>query len=577
MLKEYFATLGLDALKDSAVRKTREHFNQVKLQNSLEDFFVRQEKINLHVLPAEEIDFAGLIEYLRSACLSECKEYLFGNRQARRNAERTIRTRAKAYSKAQTNLAGERAERLAMQIVGILKDYYTQNCSDESRFVAGLISQDVEAQLDEQSAEFRESFRRIEDGQLMSVDKNVQLIRQGAFEQVEANLATFTGAIKAQPHLVPGYAYETRLIDNALRIVSVPQSEEALRRYPPMFKVNYRATMGGVAVNDLSSETFAYSRRHQVPIEMQIFSAEKFLGTFLDPRQYEAEALAGKTMVHTPEPFPPATAYQLRVGQQVVYEYIELRTKEVEEDGTVILTNDEQKKCAISICIKANPSTLRVVFGVQPRLTTTKELLKLRYFYRSVCEHAVVTIHSLTEGEDMISGVIDNFRYEGGEDALKEEIDFLEKIEVLEDYYQKEIDFPEQLHLRDLNALDYLVRLIRKEEIVRRWTELSEDLVCSADMREKISRAILAAENQETYNLGFQGPTSIPLWNETYELPITRIYQNARLDNPAKIEGLLKYLEDGDLLSVKFFPADESQDSVFTDVLDASAETEQIK
>ena len=177
----------------------------------------------------------------------------------------------------------------------------------------------------------------------------------------------------------------------------------------------------------------------------------------------------------------------------------------------------------------------------------------------------------------MISGVIDNFRYEGGEDALKEEIDFLEKIEVLEDYYQKDIDFPEHLHLRDLNALDYLVRLIRKEEIVRRWTELSEDLVCSADMREKIARAILAAENQEAYNLGFQGPTSIPLWNETYELPITRIYQNARLDNPAKIEGLLKHLEDGDLLPVKFFPADESQDSVFTDVLDASAETEQTK
>ena len=66
----------------------------------------------------------------------------------------------------------------------------------------------------------------------------------------------------------------------------------------------------------------------------------------------------------------------------------------------------------------------------------------------------------------MISGVIDNFRYEGGEEALKEEIDFLEKIEVLEDYYQKNIDFPEHLHLHDLNALDYLARLIRKKEIV---------------------------------------------------------------------------------------------------------------
>ena len=151
------------------------------MQTDVGRFFVRQEKINLQVLPTEEFDFAGLIEYLRSACLSECKTYLFGNRQARRNAERTIRTRAKAYSKSQTNMAGERAERLAMQIVEIMKDYYTQNCSDESRFITGLISQDMEEQLGEQSAELRESFRRLEEGQLMSVDKNAQLLRQGAF------------------------------------------------------------------------------------------------------------------------------------------------------------------------------------------------------------------------------------------------------------------------------------------------------------------------------------------------------------------------------------------------------------
>lgn len=568
MLKEYFATLGLDTLKDSLINRLSERFSQTKLRNCLEDFFERQGTINLSVLPEEELDFEGLIDYLRTALLSECKTSVLGNRAARRRAERTIRTRARAYSKSKTHIAANRAEQLAMQVVSILKAFYMQNCSEENQFIAAQISEDFETQLTEQTAEIKNSIDRLADMQMMSIDRNVELIRNGDFDQVEANFAAINGAIKTQEHCVPGYAYEARSFDQKLKIVSVPQSEEALQKYPPMFKVECHASIGGKPLKELSIEAFEYSERHQIPIEIEIINAEKFLGTFLDPRQHEAEALVGRKMIHTPKPFPPATPCQLRINGNTVYEYIELRAKEIKNDGSIVLSNDEQVNCEINLSIIANPATLRVTFMIQPRDTTTKALLKLRYFYREVCSQAEVSVYNLPAKETMLSGIINNFQYEGGISALEEEITFLEKVADLDRYFEQEIIFPEQSTPKDLNALEYLVSLIRGESVTRNWSVLSENLVCSDDVRSKISRAIAASQGDEPYALGFQGPASVMLWNIEYNIPIIRIYRNAKLKNPDKVIGLLEYLEDGDNLPVTFIPAGGSDSAEFVDSLD---------
>lgn len=96
----YIVSLGLEAVKD----KIQSEYESRQVRERLNDFILRQKKINWNCTSEEEIDFGGLIEYIQTNFLEDVQKRLFGNLNERRTARNTIMCRAVSYSQAHTSI-----------------------------------------------------------------------------------------------------------------------------------------------------------------------------------------------------------------------------------------------------------------------------------------------------------------------------------------------------------------------------------------------------------------------------------------------------------------------------------------
>ena len=140
-----------------------ENYLQWKLQ---ENWFASRE---------EEIDFGGLVEYIKSDLINDVSLRLFGTKNQRREARQRIMDKAALYAQEHSKISQERAKKLVADSVDILRDYFRSNIPRAQRQLAGEITDDVCEHVDAKTQEIKDKFTETS---IMSIDKNVQLDRK---------------------------------------------------------------------------------------------------------------------------------------------------------------------------------------------------------------------------------------------------------------------------------------------------------------------------------------------------------------------------------------------------------------
>ena len=128
----YVADLGLDVGKDYIKGK----YDEKKLRESLISYIERQRKYNDVCSLAEEIDFQGLIEYIRDNLLDDVVKRISCIKAADRQAARqNIVDAAVAYSKADTPESRLRVGTNISICIDIIKDFYKKRI--DAQYSAG--------------------------------------------------------------------------------------------------------------------------------------------------------------------------------------------------------------------------------------------------------------------------------------------------------------------------------------------------------------------------------------------------------------------------------------------------------
>ena len=166
------------------------------------------------------------------------------------------------------------------------------------------------------------------------------------------------------------------------QFISVPLTKDARKMYPPHFKGRGRAYIDGHKIGNLSTDIIEYANNHQLPIHLVVESACKFLGTYTDPQQCEAQAIIGKEYLLPPKPFPEAMAYSIVIDDITYYEYLLIRTKERFEDGTAVFTNEAQE-IPFKIKFQVNPNTRSANFNFTIKGGSNSDHLRYERFLRA--------------------------------------------------------------------------------------------------------------------------------------------------------------------------------------------------
>lgn len=550
--------IGLSVVKEKITKKQEE----TELRNRLNDFLIRQHKYNLVCTVEEEIDFQGVAEYICGDLLEEVKMRLFGNAIQRRRARQSIMDKAAFYAQAKTRLSDKRARQLASDSVDILRAFYRSKINRELKFMAAEIEDTVIDEMTTQHQSLGEATadlsRRIDEMSLLSIDRNIPLVQEGNLDLVEKNLSVFLKGISVAHTLPDDFKFG---LNERGRLISIPISDDALKRYPPRFSISAKtAKLGDKLLTRIDDYALSQSYRHQIPISLDGVTAKKYLGDVLDPSQVEAEEMTGAHAVLYPPQLPKAFPCNVLIDGCVAVEYLLLRTKEILDDGTAIITNDEQEHFNFIIRISLNPSSDQLLFTVTPTNPTNYEALQYRIILRKASTAKKIVLKSLATNEEFLSAgklePIDIAR-------LDSEIEFLDRIVTIEQFWGISICIPQEIKPTDHLLIDRLYSMANHGiyQSKREW------FVFKLEVSELTREAINNIEGEKTCSIAYTEDVTVLLFDQPIKFTLLRRIDGAKIDNLDALKKKVARLHDGEEIELKYVPANQGKKMTYYDAV----------
>lgn len=588
MLKEYVVNLGLDALKD----RLAEPADNLKVRQRLEKYIEIAIQDNFGVTYEEELDFGGLVEYIRGNFLAEVQKRVFAStKKERQAAYDEVVHHAVLYSRAHTEVQRERAVSLISQVMNLVRDFYYDKSNKGLRIVVNQAADDIIERVEEIGTNLKGKIESLEEKMerqgLLSLDQSIALLKEGDLKAVEGKVNDFMQHIGIEHPLADFYKYEMVSDKGQYRMRSVPINEEAYIQYPPKYVCTGTVKVGERFVKGINQSLFDYSYRHQVPITFNVKTAKKMLGVKDDPSTYDAEQMVGRTIEYTPEPFPEGHPYKLLVDGKVVCDYIWLRTEEITDDHKIIFSNAEQEKRDVDISFvvstpnvelktksssslggeralvvnefvdmlaRTDKKNVRIdfTFRATEPVNNQKHLKFLRILYALNCGERMSLI-SLEGGEIFIESGLTGVNYDLMFSSWEEDIAFFEKLVDIENFFDKRIVLPGEIQPEEMRTIDKLCALVRDQKYPEGWSDLNLTEPITSELR-----ASLMAMEDKLFVLTDARFLEIELFEEVYGMQILHQFSPVRLDDMDKLKDKLAVLDDGDPIRIRFVPGEES-------------------
>ena len=560
-----------DALFDTGVEIIKSRYKDFKLRRAMEErleqYLERQQKLNLVCTVDEEVDFQALAEYIRSELIEDAELRFFGSTDERRTARYTILSKTRQYARANTSLAESRAIKMVDTSLNILLVFFRKNVSWEQRFMAAEIVDEVNGHTDEAlkkiSGHLNDLSEKVDGLCVGSVEANIKLAKEGNLDQVRENMLTIQQSITPQHPLFPDYGYA--FSDG--RMYSKPLTADAKGKYPSKFHIKFdHVTFGDEQYEGINAQTIQRANRLQQDIVLNGVVAEKWLGSILDPIQDEAKAIRGTDLVIKPAPFPNAQPYSISIGGTAYFDYVLFRTKEILDNGNIVLTNEEQENRSFDIRFILNPDMRNFTTQFKPRTKNNSDMLKNLLLLKAVKSGQELTVKSLERGELLFAGKAQSTDLEPDE----ADIELLKKVVAVEEYLGAPLELPDELSPEDCRGLDYVYDLVSGKEHVVKWLDFSASFTLSGKMdnTDKFTdEAVFSIESKVQMAVG-------DFFGQCFELPIKRRIDGAKLKDVDKAKKLAELLEAEDTLKLDFVPADGYDAIQCIDTLQHEAESE---
>ena len=564
---------GFGCIVDIGVAAAKKRFNlkldEKKAHDILSDYLGRQKKYNFNCSKDEEIDFEGLSKYIRDELLDDVTAWLFGEKVEREAARQTIAEKAALYSQANTKLSKKRARQLTFEAVDILNNLFRRKVPKELRLVATQIEDTVTAEMTEQHKEQTDKINalidKIDDNFLLSTDKNLALIDEGKLEQAEKNFSKALAAISSSHVLAPYYGFT---MDETKHFISIPECPNAAKLYPPHFEIiGKQFKLGGKELKSIDTNTFDRAYRSQIPIEFIVDMAQKYLGDILDPAQHEAEKLRGKRIIVRPPAFPPAFPCSVIIDDETVVDYLLLRTKRIEDDGTAVLTNEEQNGFNFRVVLAMNIVTNILNLTVAPENPSNTASLRYRRFLKKAMSARNISLKSLQQNEIIISSKIGLTLQDC--EQIDNEIEFLEKVVTIENQFHIGLNIPERITVRDNLITDRIYSMITVGE----YRGVTGKFTIAFDLSQKLRNAVCDFERKPR-DLAWVAKDEVSLFGQRIPVPIIRRVDHPRIEDIDRVKAKLQVLDNEDIIKITFISSDENPGIHYTDVL-YSEEAEQ--
>lgn len=539
---EYLSNLGLDIIKSWCQQRIDEN----RLKRALESYIVQQHKYNNLYSMSEEVDWQALINYMTSNLVEIAVIRVFDPiKKKRENARLEIINRVVAVADVESEESRKLVARFTCDCLDIIRSFCQKSLSIRDYVLADMVVDGVAGEI--QSAK-EDIIKQINHSKsLFSLDTAMNLADSNEFLEIGDGVKKVLMHVSQEHPCFPYYGFSYN--DGVL--ISKPIRDDATMKYPPRLQITGNVKLGD-AYN--KGDPFDYSYRHQIPIQMEVKEAKKLLGDILDPDQNEAKDLIGNTITIYPPKFPPQFPCAIKVGDETFYDYILLRTQEIRDDEVYVVGNREQDgDLYFEICIDPNNQRINR-FSFKFNKPTNREFLRLARFRRALMRNNDLHIYMLSKGKDFLAGKVSEPTYTSAFESIEEEIDFLERVCEIEDYYKVALNLNQEIAREVFNTIYYISELIRNEEVCGTWDELIIPDKVTHDTRNE-----LLSKKGVIYSVKHVFIGTMDLLGATLKFKVQRTMNEVVVADYDKLMNKIEVLDVGDEIKIKLKPGKDNR------------------
>ena len=231
----------------------------------------------------------------------------------------------------------------------------------------------------------------------------------------------------------------------------------------------------------------------------------------------------------------------------------------VDEDGTVIITNDEQNNFSFMVTLAANATTKNLSLTVTPNVPSNADSLNYRRFLKKAISAKHVELKSLDQNAVFISSKANLVPH--GCEKLDVEIEFLEKIVAIETHYHITLTIPDEIDISDHQIIDRLYSMLRDGKYSGICSGFTMSFNLTEELRQSI-RTIGEVACSFSCSLGMH----VELFDQKLDFNIIRKIDSMRLDNFEKITKKIDALDNGDPIKVSFVSGNTDPNIHYSDM-----------
>ena len=547
VLVDFALKIGSKLVED----KTHDAIRKAQLKERLNSYLSQQQSLNFHISTDEEVDLEGLSEYICTDLIRDVEQRLLGSKKERAAARKRILNKTVSFASAHTNLSTRRTLKIVDSAIDTIINFYRKKVNRDLLLITGEIEEVVTDEhkktrdIIAQEAEHVKSI--IKDSAYLSIDRDLRLMEEGKLSEIEKRLGTYVDSISTTHSLFPFFGYKMTT-DN--KLISVPLNEKAKIQYPENYKIVASDVMlGDQPVYPGDQTFFDRAYRHQEPISFKVLDIQKYLGDVLDPAQSNVQEMVGNQAMIKPPEFPPAFPCSVKIGSETVVPYLLFRTKEILDDGTVVITNEEQKNYNFTVSISFPKPNGQLLKGHSLTITVNKptnlEFLNYLMFLKRVASGECITLFSLNLNKELVQGEFE----ESDSTNLDTLIDLYQKITSIESYYNTTFSFQEPITENDLRIIIFVFEMIHDG-----YSCESDHLIeCYITISDEAREFILKLTEQD-YLISINVKEQISLFNQTIDISSVQEIDCVRVDNLSRLKEKTSALDNGEQVKVSFIP-----------------------
>lgn len=556
MIADYLLEELLNIGVGVAKNKTNEKINEHKLKKDLEDYILsKKEYFDLCSID-EEFDFEGLLDYVSNNLIEDMKIRVFSkSRKEREKARNTIINKGLQFSQANTKESNAKVTKLVANCIDVIRDFCKKQLTIKDYLLRSEIVDDIVENITDKMDKSRELVLSSQKELAEYSSYNfVQLVNNNQLNLAETKINNLFNIISTQHKLYPEYGYSL----NQGKLISVPLQENSIQKYPPIMDIKADLQIGEYInyFNGLDPLDFSY--RHQLDMIIQVKDARKLLGSIEDPCQYEAERMIGENLVLKHKEFPPAFPCSIKVGGKTYFEYVLLRTKEILDDGTYIVTNDEQRNAKVNFEFRFKTEGERIFsFTSHAKNMNSKEHLNYSMFIRDVVMKKEFSIYSY----DLQKEVAKSLEYHESDydtTLIDFEIDLYTRLCLIESYFDVIFDLPEKIEVNQSKIIFSLSELIKNNNKSISWKGTELTIQFGSLAKNNIS------DFSEPVSFLADGENNVELFGQILRFSHRRVYKSAIMRDYERKSKMIQLLEGDETILVKFDPG---EDDAYYDII----------